>query len=107
MMVLQVFQEKLLHSMDESSPDPAAFKELRITKGLKDLALRATKATAQPIGRAMASFVALERHLWLILTEIKDADKAAFLDSPVSPTSLFGPAVDCFTEHFTAAQKTL
>lgn len=32
LVVLQVFQEKLLRSMDESSPDPAAFKELHTTK---------------------------------------------------------------------------
>lgn len=36
--------------------------------------------------RAVASSLVLERHLWLNLTEIKDADKAAFLNSPVSPT---------------------
>ncbi|KAL0173816.1 hypothetical protein M9458_029784, partial [Cirrhinus mrigala] len=57
-----------------------------------DLALRATKATAQAIGRSMPSLVVLERHLWLTLTEIKDADKVPFLDAPVSPTGLFGPA---------------
>ncbi|MGL4480145.1 MAG: hypothetical protein ACRCVK_18220 [Aeromonas veronii] len=49
-----------------------------------DLALRATKATAQAIGRSMASLVVLECHLWLNLTEIKDQDKTAFLDALVS-----------------------
>ncbi|MGL5320809.1 MAG: hypothetical protein ACRDAK_08360, partial [Aeromonas veronii] len=53
----------------------------------------------------MASLVVLERHLWLNLTEIKDQDKMAFLDAPVSPSGLFGPAVEGFTEHFTAAPK--
>ncbi|KTF80803.1 hypothetical protein cypCar_00035720 [Cyprinus carpio] len=48
MAVLQVFQAKLLQVMDESGPDPAAFKELRCAT---DLALQTTKATAQAIER--------------------------------------------------------
>ncbi len=80
MAVLQVFQEKLLRSIDESSPNPAAFKELC---SATDLALCDTKMTAQAIGRSMASLVVLERHLWLNLTEIKEVDKVPFLDSPV------------------------
>ncbi len=68
--------------------------------------LQGTKVTAQAIRRSMASLVVLERHLWLNLTEIKEADKASFLDSPVSPTGLFGPAIEGFAEHFTAAQKS-
>ncbi len=43
-------------------------------------------------GRSMASLVVLECHLWLNLTEMKDADKVPVLDSPVSPTCLFDPA---------------
>lgn len=78
MVVLQFFQAKLLRSMDESGTDPAAFRELC---SATDLAMYATKTTAQGIGSAMASLVVLERHLWLNLKEIKDADKAAFLVS--------------------------
>lgn len=104
MSVLQVFQAKLLWDMDESGRDPNAFTELRTAT---DLALRATKATAQAISKAMTNLVVLECHLWLNLTEIRDAEKMAFLDSPVSPKGLFGPAMDGFTEHFTEAQKTL
>ncbi len=90
MAVLQVFQAKLLQCMDESGPVPAAFKELR---SATDLALRATKTTAQAIGRSMASLVVLERHFWLNLTEIKEADKVPFLDSPVSSTGLFRSSI--------------
>ncbi|ROL29786.1 hypothetical protein DPX16_0843 [Anabarilius grahami] len=103
MAIFQVYQAKLLRSLDESGLDAPAFKDLR---SATDLALRATKATAQAIGRSMASLVVLERHLWLNLTEIKDQDKAPFLDAPVSPSGLFGPAVEGFTERFTAAQKS-
>ncbi len=55
MAVLQVFQAKLLQAMNESGPDPAAFKELC---SATDLALRATKATAQAIRWSMDSLVA-------------------------------------------------
>ncbi|ROI16371.1 Cyclin-dependent kinase 10 [Anabarilius grahami] len=103
MAIFQVFQAKLLCSLDESGIEAPAFKDLR---SATDLALRATKATAQAIGRSMASLVVLERHLWLNLTEIKDQDKTAFLDAPVSPSGLFGPAVEGFTKRFTAAQKS-
>ncbi|ROK16092.1 hypothetical protein DPX16_22710 [Anabarilius grahami] len=103
MAIFQVFQAKLLRSLDESGIDAPAFRDLR---SATDLALRATKATAQAIGWSMASLVVLERHLWLNLTEIKDLDKTGFLDALVSPSGLFGPAVDGFTERFTAAQKS-
>ncbi len=76
MAVLQVYQAKLLSAVDESEPDPATLRELR---SATDLALRATKTTAPAIGRSMASLVVLERHLWLTLTEIKDADRVSFL----------------------------
>ncbi len=102
MAVLQVYQAKLLSAVDESEPDPATLRELR---SATDLALRATKTTAQAIGRSMASLVVLERHLWLTLTEIKDADRVSFLDAPIYPSGLFGPAVEGFAERFTEAQK--
>ncbi|ROL45289.1 hypothetical protein DPX16_17900 [Anabarilius grahami] len=85
MAILQVFQAKLLRSMDESGTDAPTFRELR---SATDLALRATKATAQVIGHSMASLVVLELHLWLNLTEIKEADKVAFLDARLPCRSL-------------------
>lgn len=47
-----------------------------------------------------------ESELWLNLTEIKDVDKTVFLDSPVSPSGLFSPAVDGFAERFNTAQTS-
>lgn len=44
----------------------ALFKELC---SATDLALRATKATAEAIGRAISSLVVLEHYLWLKLTD--------------------------------------
>lgn len=57
-------------------------------------------------GESMASLVVLESHLWLNLTELKEVDKTLFLDSLVTPTGLFEPAVNGFAEHLTAAQKS-
>ncbi len=72
MAVLQVFQAKLLQIMDEAGSDLAAFRELR------SVTTKTTKTMAQAIGRPMASLVVLEHHMWLNLTEIKDADKIPF-----------------------------
>ncbi len=35
-----------------------------------DLALHATKATVQAIGRSLSSLVVLERYLWLTIAEM-------------------------------------
>ncbi len=102
MAVLQVFQAKMLTS-EEAGLDVASLRDLR---SVTDLALRATKATAQAIGRSMSSLVVLERHIWLTLTEMKEVDKIPFLDAPVSSSNLFGPAVEGFAERFTEAQKS-
>ncbi len=37
---------------------------------------------------------------------MKEADKIPFLDAPILSGSLFGPAVEGFTERFTEAQKS-
>ncbi len=102
MAVLQVFQAKMLAS-EEAGLDSASLRDLR---SAIDLALRATKATAQAIGRSMSSLIVLEHHLWLMMTEMKEADKVPFLDAPVSSGSLFGLAVEGFAERFTEAQKS-
>ncbi|KAI2658175.1 Transposon Tf2-8 polyprotein [Labeo rohita] len=73
MAVLQAFQAKMLQTLDEEGPDSAAFKKLR---SATDLALRATKKTAQGIGRCMGSLVTLQRHLWLTLTDMRELEKA-------------------------------
>lgn len=79
MAVLQVYQAKLLRDMDQARHDSSAFKELCYAT---DLALHATKTMAQAIGRSMASLVVLERHLWLNLTAIEDADKTSLTRLP-------------------------
>ncbi len=76
MAVLQAFQAKMLQTMNEEGLDFAAFKKLR---SATDLALRATKKTAQGIGRCMGSLVTLQRHLWLMLTDMRESEKAQLL----------------------------
>ncbi|KAL0166052.1 hypothetical protein M9458_037896, partial [Cirrhinus mrigala] len=77
--VVQVFQTKMLRHLDEWGPHPEIIRELRCTT---DLALQATEITAQSTDRTMGSLVVLEKHLWLKLMEMKDAEKAALLNAP-------------------------
>ncbi len=91
-----------LHSMD-AGLDSASLRDLR---SATDLALRATKTTAQAIVCSMSSLIVLEHHLWLMMMEMKETDKIPFLNAPVSSGSLFGPAVEGFAERFTEAQKS-
>ncbi len=88
---------------EEAGLDSASLRDLR---SMTDLALRTTKTTAQAIRHSTSSLIMLERHLWLTMTEMKEADKVSFLHTPVSSGSLFGPAVEGFAERFTEAQKS-
>ncbi len=91
MAILQVHQAKALKQVHEGSTDPGLMQELRTAT---DFALRATKVTARSLGKAMSTMVVQERHLWLNLAEMKDVDKARFLDAPISQGGLFGDTVE-------------
>ncbi len=80
---------------------PEAVKELRRAT---DLALRATKHTARAVGRSMAALVALERHLWLNLTEIREKEKVFLMDAPILQSGLFGEAVSAVMDKFRSAK---
>ncbi len=103
MAVLQAYQADLLKDLSTGgSIDEEAFLELcRAT----DLSLRATKQTARAIGRSMAAMVSTERHLWLNLTGIKDKDHTFLLDAPISPSGLFGDAVNTVATRFREAKR--
>ncbi|MGL4480260.1 MAG: hypothetical protein ACRCVK_18825 [Aeromonas veronii] len=75
MAILQVHQAKALKELHKGSSDPGLLQELRTAT---DLALRATKVTARALGQTMSTLVVQERHLWLDLAEMKDADKVRF-----------------------------
>ncbi len=55
--------------------------------------------------RAMAALVATERHLWLNLRNIKGKDKNFLKDAPISPSGLFGDAVNSVVERFQESAK--
>ncbi len=78
MALLQVHQAKALRDLHEGGHDLAVLHELRAAT---DLALRATKVTAQSLGRAMSTLVVQERHLWLCLTDMKEQEKVQFLNA--------------------------
>ncbi len=101
MVLLQVHQAKALKDLHEGGHDLVVLHELRAAT---DLALRATKVTAQSLGRAMSTLVVQERHLWLCLADMEQ-EKVQFLNAPVSQTGLFGDAVESFAHQFSAAQK--
>ncbi len=102
MVILQVHQAKALKQVHEGSTDPGLMQELRTAT---DFALRATKVTARSLRKAMSTMVVQERHLWLNLAEMKDADKARFLDAPISQAGLFGDTVEGFAQQFSAVQQ--
>ncbi|KAL0150774.1 hypothetical protein M9458_053932 [Cirrhinus mrigala] len=70
-----------------------------------DYALRATKVTAQALGRAMSTMVVQERHLWLNLAEMRDAEKFRFLDAPISLAVFFGETLEEFARQFSTVKK--
>ncbi len=102
MAILQVHQAKALKQVHEGSTDPGLMQELRTAT---DFALRASKVTAQSLGKAMSTMVVQERHLWLNLAEMKDVDKARFLDAPISQGGLFSDTVEGFAQQFSAVQQ--
>ncbi|KAL0157267.1 hypothetical protein M9458_048513, partial [Cirrhinus mrigala] len=102
MAILQVYQAKVLKDLHEGVPDPELLHELR---SATDYALRATKVTAQALGRAMSTMVVQERHLWLNLAEMRDAEKARFLDAAISQSGLFGETVEEFAQQFSTLKQ--
>ncbi len=102
MALLQVHQAKALRDLHEGGHEMAVLHELRVATAL---ALRATKVTAQSLGRAMSTLVVQERHLWLCLADMKEQEKVQFLNAPLSKTGLFGDAVESCAQQFLAAQK--
>lgn len=55
----------------------------------------------------MDKFVVLECHLWLNITEIKNADKTALLDSSVSPLGLSRKVMNTISETRAPSSRCL
>lgn len=99
--VLQVFQVKLLQSLDSGIINGDAVKDLLVAT---DFALMAAKRSALAIGRSMGFMVVLHWHQWLILVDLKNSDRKTLLNAPITPSSLFGDTVESSAEHFSEAQ---
>ncbi|KAI2666668.1 enzymatic polyprotein [Labeo rohita] len=99
MAILQVYQAKVLKDLHEGVPNSELLHELR---SATDYALQAMKVTAQALGRAMSTMVVQERHLWLNLAKMRDAEKVHFLEAPISQAGLFGDIVEAFAQQFSA-----
>lgn len=75
-------------------------EEMEEASKISGAILHLTQASAVCAGRSMATSVVMERHLWLSLTAMKETDKAALLNAPISDSGLFGAAVTDATAHF-------
>ncbi len=102
MAVLQVFQAKLLQSLEGGTASPEAVNDLRAAT---DFALMVIKRAAQAIGRTMGFMVVQQKHLGLTLADLKDSDRKVLLNAPITPSSLFGDAVESIIERLIEAQK--
>ncbi|XP_026054877.1 uncharacterized protein LOC113040897 [Carassius auratus] len=103
MAVLQAYQADLLKDLSVGSTiDEEAFAEFRRAIGLS---LCATKQMARAIGQSMSALVSTERHLWLNLTAIKEKEHLCLLDSPISPSGLFGDSVNMVVNKFEEVKK--
>ncbi len=101
--VLQAYQAELLGDLDEE--DTIKSDDISEIRRAIDLSLRATKENAKAIGRSMAALVITERHLWLTLSQLNNRDRAFLLNAPVSPSGLFGGAVNSVVDRFQEAKK--
>ncbi len=103
MVVLQAYQADLLKEMDEG--DDIRNEDIAELRRATDLSLSATKETTRTIGWSKAALVATQRHLWLNLSQISEKDRVFLLDAPISPSGLFGNAVDKVVDRFQEAKK--
>ncbi len=102
MALLQVQLAKVLKQLHEGSADPGVLQELHTAT---DLTLRATKVPARSLGQTMSTLVVQNRHLWLTLADMREANKHRFSDSPISQAYLFGEVMESFAQQFSSAQK--
>ncbi|KAI2652411.1 Proline--tRNA ligase [Labeo rohita] len=89
-----------MRDLQEGVPDPELLQKLH---SVTDYALRVTGEQ----GRAMSTMWVQERHLWLNLVEMWDAEKVSFLDAPISQVGLFGDTVEEFAQQFSTVKKQM
>ncbi len=90
MVVLQVYQAKLLSAVDESEPDPATLRRPSF----------ASHQDYRPSHRKVYARAPPVAH-----TDGDQGRGQGLQGAPISPNGLYGPAVKGFAERFTEAQK--
>ncbi len=96
-----------LHAMAELQAAEGGALTAEAVKDLRaamDFVLMAMMRAAQAVGKAMGFMIVLQRHLWLNLADLKDADSKVLLNAPVTPSGLFGDAVESIIERFAETQ---
>ncbi|XP_013883292.1 uncharacterized protein LOC106531896 [Austrofundulus limnaeus] len=93
--MLQTYQAmalaELAAQMPQENPLLPLLNKIRLAS---DHNLRVSCCVALALGKGMASTVVAQRHLWLTLADVPDKDRVAYLEEPVTPTGLFGQALD-------------
>lgn len=104
MAILQVHQASALKDLHKGNSELGLIQELR---WVTDFTLRATKFMARAFSQAMSFIVVQERHNWLNLAEMRDADKVCFLETLISQGGLFGDIVKDFAQQFSVVKKQI
>ena len=93
--MLQAYQAEKLRDLHEALTKKESvaglLDEVRRTA---DFILRLSSTAAVALGKGMADTVVAQRHLWLTLTELPEAQRSEFLHQAVEPSGLFGQALD-------------
>ncbi len=53
----------------------------------------------------MAALVAVERHLWLTLSDMKEKDRVFLMDATLAPSGLYGNTVNSVVDRYQEARK--
>ncbi|MGL5293086.1 MAG: hypothetical protein ACRC9V_04865 [Aeromonas sp.] len=89
-----------LKQLDEGRHGPAVMHELRPTTDFG-----AAKVTVHVLFHTMSPLVVQERHLWLNIVQMRDAEKVHFLNAAISQEGLFGDTIQDFSQQFSAVKK--
>ncbi len=103
MAILQVHQAKALKQVHEGSTDLGLMQELRTATDFRSTSEESHGAVPREGDVHHGwSRSAISGSAW---QEMKDVDKARFLDAPISQGGLFGDTVEGFAQQFSAVQQ--
>ena len=81
-------------NLSTERPEGLSAEETSWVARMASTALHLNQGAAICAGRVMGNSVVVHCHLWLSLTAMREADKSALLNAPVTSEGLFGPVVD-------------